>query len=128
MSTDDLLLMDNLLEWLALGFWTTLMDVLEMVRFFIVPHQLPPCPRIIQSAAITLVKFKLFQIMPHFVISLVNSSRPFHFSKKVPRVTSWMARVVSLTSPLGPINMCILSLILYLSHNFSFAISSKSLV
>jgi len=35
---NDLPLMDDLLEWLALGFWMTLMDVLEMVRFFIIPH------------------------------------------------------------------------------------------
>ena len=40
MSSDDLLLMDDLLEWLALGFWTTLMDELGMVQFFSSPSKL----------------------------------------------------------------------------------------
>ena len=38
-STDDLPLMDDLLEWLALAFWTTLMDELEMVQFLSFPSE-----------------------------------------------------------------------------------------
>ena len=37
MSMDGLLLMDDLLEWLAFGFWTTPMDEPEMVLFFGTP-------------------------------------------------------------------------------------------
>ena len=48
MSMDDLLLMDDLLEWLALGFWTTLMDKLEMVQFFS-SLSIAPISRAVQS-------------------------------------------------------------------------------
>ena len=41
MSMDGLPLMDDLLEWLALGFWTTPMDELEMVLFFGTPSVAP---------------------------------------------------------------------------------------
>ena len=37
---DDPPLMDDLLEWLALGFWTTPKDELEMVLFFGTPSNL----------------------------------------------------------------------------------------
>ena len=70
----------------------------------------------------------LFQIVPRVIISLVDLSRWFKFSRKMPRVIFWLVHIALLTSPLGPINMCILSLTLHFSHNFSSSISSKSLV
>ena len=50
------------------------------------------------------------------------------FFKEMPCVILRMVRVVSIMSPLGPINMYILSLTPHISHNFFSAISSKSLV
>ena len=128
---DDLPFTDDLLKWLAFGYWTTLMDESEMVLFFGTPSIAPlskgrlECCWVLTRALMILIKFRLFQITPRVVILLVDSLRRFHFSKKLLRVTSWMAHVALLTSPLGPINRYILSLTLHLSHNFSSAISSN---
>ena len=127
-----LLFIDDLFEHLAQGIWTIHMDKHEM--YFSLSHQLPPRPMVVQRyywdlmRTSMVLKIFFFWTWATCHVSLVNPLRRLRFPKGPPHVFFWMAGVASLTLFLGPINRCIPSPAIHISHNFLSTISSKSLI